>query len=162
MIAGDTTMARRVVDNKRRAVLAVLATGACGGLIVGLLSLLVLPGLGAVVVFVVATAVLAAIAWWGSEPLARRLIGAQPADPIRHARLFNLVEALCVNAGVPPPGLYVVADDGLNALTVGRTPAAPRWSSPTVCSTGSTASSSRRCSPTNWPTSRVTTFSYRR
>jgi len=111
-----------VVDNKRRAVLAVLATGACVGLILGLLSLLVLSWPGAVVVFVVVTGVLAALAWWGSEPLARRLIDAQPADPIRHARLFNLVEALCVNAGVPPPGLFVVADAGMNALSIGRTP----------------------------------------
>jgi heat shock protein HtpX len=122
LIAGDTGVARRVVDNKRRAVLAVLAAGAFGGLIVALLSLLFLPAVGALFVFVVVAAALAGLAWWGSEPLARRLIDAQPADPLRHARLFNLMEALCVNAGVPPPSLYVVADAGLNALTIGRTP----------------------------------------
>jgi heat shock protein HtpX len=122
LIPTDTGVARRVVDNKRRAILAVLATGACIGLIPALLSWLVLAWFGAAAVFVVVTGALAAVAWWGSEPLARRLIDARPADPVRHARLFNLVEALCVNAGVPPPGLYVVADAGLNALTVGRTP----------------------------------------
>ena len=73
-------------------------------------------------VFVVVTALLAGLAWWGSEPLARRIVDAKPADPVTHARLFNLVEALCVNAGVPPPALYVVADAGLNAMTFGRTP----------------------------------------
>jgi heat shock protein HtpX len=122
LIGSDTGVAGRVTDNKRRAVIAVLATGAGGGLIVALLSLLVLSWLGAVVVFVVVTGALAALAWWGSEPLARRLIAARPADPITHARLFNLVEALCFNAGVPAPGLSVVADAGLNALSVGRTP----------------------------------------
>lgn len=122
MIANDAGVARRVVDNKRSAVLAVLATGACAGLILGLLCLLFLPVLAAVLVFVVVTALLAGLAWWGSEPLARRIIAAQPADPITHARLFNLVEALCVNAGVPPPALYIVADAGLNALTIGRSP----------------------------------------
>jgi heat shock protein HtpX len=122
LIAGDVGVARRVVDNKRQAVLAVLATAAFGGLILALLSWLFLPVLGALVVFVVVTALVSATAWWGSEALARRLIDAKEADPIRHARLFNLVEALCVNAGVPPPALYVVADAGLNALTMGRSP----------------------------------------
>jgi heat shock protein HtpX len=122
MIPGDPGVGRRVVDNKRRAVLAVAGAGAVCGLIVGLLSLLVLPAVLALVVFVVVTAALAAAAWWGSEPLARRLIDARPADPRRHARLFNLIEALCVSAGVPPPALFVVDDDGLNALSMGRSP----------------------------------------
>jgi heat shock protein HtpX len=122
LITSDAGVAGRVTDNKRRAAIAVLATGAGGGLIVALLSLLVLSWPGAVVVFVVVTGVLAALAWWGSEPLARRLIDARPADPITHARLFNLVEALCFNAGVPAPRLSVVADAGLNALSFGRTP----------------------------------------
>jgi heat shock protein HtpX len=122
MIPGDPGLAHRVADNKRRAVLAVLAASATCGLVVGLISLLVVPVTAALGVFVAITAVMAATAWWGSEPLARRLIDARPADPVRHARLFNLVESLCVNAGIPPPALYVVEDAGLNALSMGRTP----------------------------------------
>ncbi len=123
MIAADAGVGTRVADNKRRAVLAVLAVGGACGLVVGLLSLLVVPApWAAAVVFVVVAAVLAAAAWWGSEPLARRLLDARPADPVRHARLFNLVEALCVGAGVPQPGLCVVDEPGLNALSVGRSP----------------------------------------
>jgi heat shock protein HtpX len=122
MIPGDLGLARRVADNKRRALVAVLVAGAAVGLVAGVLSLLVVPAAAAVGVFVAVTAILAAAAWWGSEPLARRLVVARPADPVRHARLFNLIEALGVSAGVPPPRLYVVEDGGLNALSMGRSP----------------------------------------
>jgi heat shock protein HtpX len=50
------------------------------------------------------------------------LIPIDPADPVAHARLFNLVAGLCINAGVPPPSLGVVDADGLNALVAGRNP----------------------------------------
>jgi heat shock protein HtpX len=122
MIGGDPGPGRRMRANRRRAVLLVAGAGAIGGLVVGLLSLLVLPPLGAFVVVIAVGAILAAAAWWGCEGLARRLIRATPADPIAHARLFNLVEGLGMAAGVPQPALYVVDDPAMNALTMGRNP----------------------------------------
>ncbi len=87
-----------------------------------ILALLVAAPLVALAVGLVVTAAVGALAWWGSAPLALRLLGAQAADPATHARLFNLVEGLGANAGVPQPGLYVLTDPGLNALTMGRSP----------------------------------------
>jgi heat shock protein HtpX len=98
----------------------VLAMGAVVGAIAGLLSILVVPGFGALMVFAGVALLVAAAAWWGSEPLARRLIGAHPVDPVRHARLVNLVGALCIGAGLPQPTLGIVDDPGCNALSVGR------------------------------------------
>jgi heat shock protein HtpX len=122
MIPGDPGLARRMRDNRRRAVMLVAGAGAIGGLVVGLLSLLVVPPLGALVVVLAVGSLLAAAAWWGCEGLARRLIRASPADPVAHARLFNLVEGLGMAAGVPQPALYVVDDPAMNALTMGRNP----------------------------------------
>jgi heat shock protein HtpX len=122
MIAGDTGLAQRVTDNRRRAVVLLGSVGAIGGVVVGLLSLLVVRPLAAVPVAVIGAAALVATAWWTCEALARHLIRAAPADPVDHARLINLVEGLCIAAGVPRPGLYVVDDPGLNALTMGRSP----------------------------------------
>ncbi len=122
MIAGDGGLTKRVTGNRRRAVLQVASAAAVGGLVIGLLSWLVVPLAAAIAVFVVVGVALAAAAWWGCDGLCRRLTGGAPADPVAHARLVNLVEGLCITAGVPQPDLYVVDDPAANALSMGRNP----------------------------------------
>jgi heat shock protein HtpX len=61
-------------------------------------------------------------AWWKSDAVALRMSHAQPADPVAHARLHNLVEGLCIAAGLPKPGVYVVEDPAPNAFATGRDP----------------------------------------
>jgi heat shock protein HtpX len=121
-VAGDLNLANRIAANRRRAVLLVTAIGGASGVLVALLSLLVVAAIVALIIGVVVGAAVAAAAWWGSEPLARRRIDAKPADPFHDARLINLVEGLCLTAGLPAPRLYVAGDNGLNALTLGRDP----------------------------------------
>jgi heat shock protein HtpX len=121
-VAGDSSLAGRISANRRRAVLLVVAIGVLAGVVVGLLSLLLVPFSVAVVIAVVVTAAVATLAWFGSEPLARRRIKAKAADPFHHARLVNLIEGLCLTAGLPEPRMYVTEDRGLNALTLGRDP----------------------------------------
>ena len=106
-----------------RAIALVAAASAVVGVAVGLLVWLLLAGpVVALVLTIVVAAGVAALAWWGSEALILRLVRATPAEPVAHARLFNLVEGLGANAGVAPPTLLVVADPGLNAMTMGRSP----------------------------------------
>ncbi|HEX7168252.1 MAG TPA: M48 family metallopeptidase [Acidimicrobiales bacterium] len=64
----------------------------------------------------------AAGAWWKSDAIALAMSHARPADPAEHARLHNLVEGLCIAAGLPKPRLYVVEDDAPNAFATGRDP----------------------------------------
>ncbi len=45
---------------------------------------------------------------------------ARPAAEDDHPRLHNVVEGLCVGIGLPKPGLWVVDDDAINALSVAR------------------------------------------
>jgi hypothetical protein len=77
----DLDLSRQASSNERRAVLLALVAGGVVGLVVGLVCLLVLAPLFALVVFFVVGLLVAGVAWWGSEPLARRLVGARPADP---------------------------------------------------------------------------------
>ncbi|HEX6393974.1 MAG TPA: M48 family metalloprotease [Acidimicrobiales bacterium] len=76
----------------------------------------------AAVVFVV---VAGALTWWaltwGDRRVAATLssLGAREADPVRDARLANMVEGLSMNAGVRQPRLLVVEAAGLNALAAG-------------------------------------------
>jgi heat shock protein HtpX len=98
----------------------VAISSAVVGLIAAFVALVLAGPLAALVAGVVVAVAVASLAWWGSAPLALRLLEAEPADPVAHARLFNLVEGLGANAGVTQPGLFVVADPALNALTMGR------------------------------------------
>jgi heat shock protein HtpX len=47
---------------------------------------------------------------------------ARPADPDQYARLHNVVEGLCIAAGLPKPRVYVIEDPAPNALATGRNP----------------------------------------
>ena len=62
------------------------------------------------------------VGYWKADTVALALSHARPADAHEYARLHNLVEGLCVAAGLHKPRLYVVEDDGPNAFAVGRGP----------------------------------------
>jgi heat shock protein HtpX len=87
------------------AVLLVLGFG-IAGLIIGL----VIAGVGSVV------------AYWKSDAVALRMAHAHPADPEQYARLHNVVEGLCIAAGLPKPRVYVIDDPAPNAFATGRNP----------------------------------------
>jgi heat shock protein HtpX len=62
------------------------------------------------------------ISYWNSDKVALALTRAQPADPHTYARLYNLVEGLCIASGLPQPKLYIVDDPAPNAFATGRDP----------------------------------------
>ena len=64
----------------------------------------------------------AAVAYWKSDSIALAMSHARPADPTDYARLHNLVEGLCIAAGLPKPRVYVIEDDAPNAFATGRNP----------------------------------------
>ncbi len=114
VLAGQTRRNERAY----RQVVAVFAA-ALGilGLAVGLLLGVAGLGLG----LGLAVAVLAVgFAPGLGERLALTRSHAEPADPGRQPRLFNLVEGLCESAGLPVPRLYVVDSGAANAFAVGR------------------------------------------
>ena len=76
---------------------------------------------GLVVAVAVAVA-MSAGAYWKSDAIALAMSHARPADPVAHARLHNIVEGLCIAAGLPKPRLYVVEDAAPNAFATGRNP----------------------------------------
>jgi heat shock protein HtpX len=87
------------------AVLLLLGFG-IAGLIIGL----VIAGAGSFV------------AYWTSDTVALRMAHARPADPEQYARLHNIVEGLCIAAGLPKPRVYVIDDPAPNAFATGRSP----------------------------------------
>lgn len=79
-------------------------------------------GLVGVVVVVVLVAGLAGFAYARSDAVTLALARARPADGPSVERYHNVVEGLCIAAGLPKPRLYVVDDEAPNAFTTGRNP----------------------------------------
>lgn len=60
--------------------------------------------------------------YFASDRIALAMSRAQPADPAQYGQLHNIVEGLCIAAGMPKPRVYVVEDDAPNAFATGRNP----------------------------------------
>jgi heat shock protein HtpX len=108
--------------NKRRSALLVLAFVAVVVAVAWGFDLLV--GYGPVGLAVALGVALAGslAAYWRSDAIALAMSHARPADERQHARLHNVVEGLCIAAGLPKPRLYVIEDNAPNAFATGRSP----------------------------------------
>lgn len=61
-------------------------------------------------------------AYWNSHKIVLSMHRARPATKEQDAKLSNILEGLCIAAGVPKPKLYVMEDPALNAFATGRNP----------------------------------------
>ena len=87
------------------------------GALLGALAGRVLFVLAAVVALV-----LAVIAYLYADRVVLGLSHARPVSLDDEPRYHNLVEGLCVSAGLPKPDLYVIDDDTPNSFATGRNP----------------------------------------
>jgi heat shock protein HtpX len=79
-------------------------------------------GIAGLVIIVVLAAGLALFSYYNSDKVALAASHAKPADETEYRRYHNLVEGLCIAAGLPKPRLYVVDDPAPNAFATGRNP----------------------------------------
>ena len=79
-------------------------------------------GVAGVVIALVVAGGGAALSYWKSDSVALAMSHARPADPTQYARLHNLIEGLCIAAGLPKPRVYVIDDVAPNAFATGRNP----------------------------------------
>jgi heat shock protein HtpX len=111
-----------IAANERRAVLLIAMVTVPLALIIagigsaaGAAAIAIVIGVGLALAWAIA-------AWWAGPAVVVRAIDARPADPVTHARLYNLVGGLAIAAGVPAPRLLVVETDTPNALALGVHP----------------------------------------
>jgi heat shock protein HtpX len=79
-------------------------------------------GLAGLLVALVVVGAGSAVAWWKSDAVALAMSHARPATEESHPRLHNLIEGLCIAAGLPKPRVYVIDDPAPNAFATGRNP----------------------------------------
>lgn len=61
------------------------------------------------------------IAWYANTSMIRRATGAKPLERRDNKRVYNLVENLCIAAGMKTPKINVIEDNSLNAFASGIT-----------------------------------------
>ena len=111
-----------VASNKRRSVLLALGFIITFGLIAWAVTFLIGLGPIGVVIALIFAGGMAFLSYWKSDAVALAMSRARPADPETYKRLHNVVEGLCIAAGLPKPRLYIVDDDAPNAFATGRNP----------------------------------------
>ena len=115
-------MNEQIARNKRRTFLMLLGFVVIITLAATAIVLLFGAGwVGIIIAFVIAMA-LAWGSYYNSDKIAIAASRAKPADETEYRRYHNLVEGLCIAAGLPKPKLYVVDDPAPNAFATGRNP----------------------------------------
>jgi heat shock protein HtpX len=62
------------------------------------------------------------IAFWNSDRLVLRMQKARPLERHNAVELYDMVDALCLRAGIPTPRLYLIETEQPNAFATGRSP----------------------------------------
>lgn len=117
-------MYERIAANKRKSwaimiafVLLIALVGLAAGLWMG--SDFAFWGVGIAVIIGIAMT-------WGSyynsDKIALAMSRAKPAGDSEYLQYHNIIDGLCIAAGMPKPRLYVVQDDAPNAFATGRNP----------------------------------------
>ena len=68
---------------------------------------------------VVGTGIWFLIAWSAHAAMIRMATGSKPLERRENKRVYNLLENLCINAGMQMPKLYIIEDSSLNAFASG-------------------------------------------
>ncbi len=112
----------QVASNKRRSALIIAAFVAFAILVGVILTQLLAWGPVGIVIAIVVAVAMSFVSYWKSDSVALAISRARPADPVEYARLHNVIEGLCIAAGLPKPRVYVVDDPAPNAFATGRDP----------------------------------------
>jgi len=112
----------QIARNKRRTFVILTAFVGLIALVALALTVLLSAGWVGVVIAVVIAGGMAFFSYFKSDKIALAASRAKPADETEYKRYHNLVEGLCIAAGLPKPRLYVVDDPAPNAFATGRNP----------------------------------------
>jgi heat shock protein HtpX len=115
-------MFEMIKANKRRSTLLILGFVVLLSLVGAAIGLLLGSGPVWTIAALVYSGAFAFASYWKADAIALAVSRAKPADPQQYQRLHNLVEGLCIAAGLPKPKVYIVDDPAPNAFATGRNP----------------------------------------
>ena len=108
--------------NKRKTVLFIVITslflGALGYIVIRLAHW----GTAGYAFFAIFIILYNIILYYNSDKIALKSTGSVPADPEEFKILHNVVEEVCIAAGIPKPKVYIMPSPAPNAFATGRNP----------------------------------------
>ncbi len=108
--------------NKRRSALLIAGFVVLLSLVGAAFGCFVGSGPAPAIIALVFSGAMAFASYWKADSIALAVSRAKPADPQQYQRLHNLVEGLCIAAGLPKPRVFIVDDPAPNAFATGRNP----------------------------------------
>ena len=115
-------MYEQIARNKRRTFVMLAVFVLLIAAVAVALGFIFKAGVAIVPIAIVIAIAMAWTSYFASDRIALAASRAKPADGPEYARYHNLVEGLCIAAGLPKPRLYVVDDPAPNAFATGRNP----------------------------------------
>lgn len=115
-------MYEQIAANKRRTMIMIALFALLVFSVVAVINYFTRFGVIGFVIAAVVAIGASSVSYYNSDKIALKMSRAKPADPNTYARFHNLVEGLCIAAGLPKPRLYVIDDPAPNAFATGRNP----------------------------------------
>jgi heat shock protein HtpX len=112
----------RIAENRWRSILLILGAIVLAGGIGYLFGYLFDGGLIGLVLALIIAAVGSFASYRYGDRLVLRVSRARPASPEEYPKLHNVVDGLCIAAGMPKPAVYVIPEQAPNAFATGRDP----------------------------------------
>jgi heat shock protein HtpX len=115
-------MYEQIARNKRRTFVMLAVFVLLIAAVAVALGFFFKAGVAIVPIAIVIAIAMAWTSYFASDRIALAASRAKPAEGPEYARYHNLVEGLCIAAGLPKPRLYVVDDPAPNAFATDRNP----------------------------------------
>jgi heat shock protein HtpX len=74
------------------------------------------------IIAVIFSIVMSISSYWWSDKIVLASVHAKPATRENTRELYNIVENLCITAGLPIPRIYIIPEQAPNAFATGRNP----------------------------------------
>jgi heat shock protein HtpX len=111
-----------IAANKRKTFVFIVITsiflGAIGYIVVKLLDW----GVAGYIFFAIFIVLYNVVLYYNSDKIALKATASVPADPDEFRMLHNVVEEVCIAAGIPKPKVYITPSPAPNAFATGRNP----------------------------------------
>jgi heat shock protein HtpX len=112
----------QIAANKRKTFVLIFGFVILLSLVGAAFNYLLKGGAFGIAIVAVIVIVSSTVSYFNSDKAALAISRAKPADPHQYARLYNLIEGLCIASGLPKPRLYIIEDEAPNAFATGRNP----------------------------------------
>ncbi|MCX6780249.1 MAG: M48 family metalloprotease, partial [Candidatus Magasanikbacteria bacterium] len=79
-------------------------------------------GYGGLFIGIIISLITTSVSYFQGDKIALAVSGAQQISKEENRYVYNMVENLCITAGLPVPKVYIMNDPSINAFATGRKP----------------------------------------